>query len=109
MLEKFQAYQVAKSFYRKCKILKLPDFLHRQLLRASSSIALNLLEGSGKRTTADRKRYFRNALGSINECRGILDLEDAGNKEMRELLERLGAMTYNLCRSDQRPPNTPPV
>jgi four helix bundle protein len=48
MLEKFTAFQIAKKCYWKCKTLKLPKFLQDQILRASSSIGLNLAEGSGK-------------------------------------------------------------
>jgi len=52
------AYQVAKS-------LKGIDRPARdQLLRASQSIPLNIAEGNGKGTNADRRRFFEIARGS---------------------------------------------
>ena len=98
MLEKFEAFQVAKKFYQICKRLKLPRFLQEQLLRASSSVALNLAEGSGKRTLQDQHRFYAIAFGSLRECQAILELENISNPELRELSNRLGAMPFKLSR-----------
>jgi len=46
MLEKFDAFQIAKKYYWSCKTLKVAKYLQDQLLRASSSIALNTAEGT---------------------------------------------------------------
>ena len=43
-----------------------------QLKRASISIPLNIGEGAGKRTKADR--YFTSARGSAMECGAVIDL-----------------------------------
>jgi four helix bundle protein len=45
-----------------------------QLLRAASSIALNLAEASGKPTSADRCNCFDTARGSALECAACLDV-----------------------------------
>jgi four helix bundle protein len=45
-----------------------------QLDRASTSIVLNLAEGNGKRSHADRCRYFDSARGSAVECAACLDV-----------------------------------
>lgn len=45
-----------------------------QLGRASTSIPLNIAEGNGKYTSADRCRYFDNARGSAMECAAALDV-----------------------------------
>jgi four helix bundle protein len=45
-----------------------------QLDRASTSIVLNLAEGNGKRSYADRCRYFDTARGSAVECAACLDV-----------------------------------
>jgi len=45
-----------------------------QLGRASFSIPLNVAEGSGKFSKADRKNYFTTARASVFECVAILDI-----------------------------------
>jgi four helix bundle protein len=48
---------------------------HRdQLERASMSIVLNIAEGSGRKSSADRSRFFTIAMGSLLECGALLDL-----------------------------------
>ncbi len=60
-----------KSFIVKVK----PDsHVKDQLGRASFSIALNIAEGSGKFSKADRKNYFTTARGSVFECVAVLDI-----------------------------------
>ncbi len=98
MLKDFQAFNLAKSHYQLCKQLKLPYFLKSQLLRASSSIALTLAEGSGKRTPRDQIRYYSMSLGSLRECQGILELENINHPEIKKLADQLGAILFKLCR-----------
>lgn len=94
MLTNFEAFQISKKFYQKCKTLKIPRFLQDQLLRASSSIGLNLAEGSAKRTPADQRIFYGFAYGSLRECQGILELEDISDVELNELANKLGAILY---------------
>jgi four helix bundle protein len=47
--------------------------LARQLRRASSSVALNISEGSGS-SAGTRKERYRNALGSARETGACLDV-----------------------------------
>jgi four helix bundle protein len=70
MLRNFKAYQLAKEHYWHCKELKLPSFLKDQLLRASSSVALTLAEGSGKRTPADQRRFYAGGLWEFSRMPG---------------------------------------
>ena len=51
-----------------------------QLNRASLSIILNIAEGSGKFSNADRKKFFIIARASIFECVAILDILHDENK-----------------------------
>ncbi|HJT79601.1 MAG TPA: four helix bundle protein [Chthoniobacterales bacterium] len=45
-----------------------------QLDRASTSIPINIAEGNGKFSNADRSRYLEIARGSALECAGCLDV-----------------------------------
>ena len=95
-----KSYQLAVRFYRIAKGVELPGHLKDQLRRAASSVALNLGEGSGKRTGADRGRFFLIAMGSIRECQAITELEPlAFDPASRDLLDHLAASTYKLTRS----------
>ncbi len=65
MRSKFIAYNLSVEFYKKGRNIFMPAHLKSQFERAASSIVLNLAEGSGRKTTADRGRFFSIALGSL--------------------------------------------
>jgi four helix bundle protein len=48
--------------------------LRDQLDRASVSIVLNIAEGAGRRTPADKAHFFAIARGSATECAAALEL-----------------------------------
>jgi four helix bundle protein len=96
MLKNFRTYQLAVQFYQEVKKLDVPSHLKDQLLRASSSIALNLAEGCAKPTIKDRKRYYAISLGSLRECEAIFDLMNMST--MTETTGHLGACLYKLSR-----------
>jgi four helix bundle protein len=103
MLNDFHAFVLAKNYYQLCKPLKLPEALKNQLTRASSSIALNLAEGSGKRTAKDQIRFYSMALGSLRECQAVLALEEINHPELQELGARLGTILFKLSRITPNP------
>ena len=79
--------------------------LRDQLRRASTSIPLNIAEGSGKTGAADRARFHAIARGSALECAAILDvlrLVGAASPDDVEkgkaLLSRVVAMLSKMCR-----------
>jgi four helix bundle protein len=76
--EKLRAYQEALKFcaWAGPVIDQLPSKISArdQLDRASTSIALNLAEGNGKRSRPDRCRYLDIARGSAVECAACLDV-----------------------------------
>jgi four helix bundle protein len=83
------------------EIARSDNALAKQLTRATSSIAMNLAEGSG-RFGADRRHHFRIAYGSLLEL-------DAGLEVARRfgwltelpaivLRRRLGGLLWSLAR-----------
>ena len=50
------------------------SFLADQIRRSASSVPLNYLEGCGRSTAPDRRRFFAIAIGSAHEVAGTLDV-----------------------------------
>jgi four helix bundle protein len=99
MLKDFRTYQLAIQFHRECQKLKLPFYLKDQMLRASSSVALNLAEGSAKPTKKDQMKFYYIAMGSLRECQAILDITAPMTSLLTERADHLGASLYRLTRS----------
>ena len=76
--QKLDVYQKSKGFYIDTKTIiatiKLDNYINDQLSRAAFSVSLNLAEGSGKFSKADRKNYYTTARASIYECVAIMDI-----------------------------------
>ncbi len=96
MLSTFRTYQLAVEFYRRCQELSAPGFLKNQLLRASSSVALNLSEGSAKLSPKDRRRFYGIALASLRESQTALELNSTQVPALIEMADHLGACLYRL-------------
>ena len=106
--EKLDVYQEAIRFVSWVDDLleSIPKSLavHNQLDRASTSVPLNIAEGNGKYTAADRCRFFDIAPGSALECAAFLDVlmakkrieqPDAG----KAILVRVVSMLVGLIRA----------
>ena len=81
--------------------------IHNQLDRASISVPLNIAEGNGKYTSADRCRFFDIARGSALECAACLDvlmarklIEPALAESGKEILVEIVSMIVGLIRSN---------
>jgi four helix bundle protein len=77
--ERLDVYLVALDFlvFANEVIERLPrgrGHLADQLTRASTSIVLNLAEGAGKLSKADKRRYYLTARGSATESAALLDV-----------------------------------
>ncbi len=98
MLENFRSYQMALQLYKKCREQKLPRFLKDQLERASSSVVLNLSEGSARVSKKERARFYVIAFASLREVQALIEMEE-GLKDLNPLADILGAHLYKLTRN----------
>ena len=106
--ERLSVYQEAIKFvvWSETILEGIPKALavHSQLDRAATSIALNIAEGNGKYTAADRCRFFDIARGSALECAACLDVLVAKKRSVdigtgKAMLVRIVSMLVGLIRS----------
>ena len=109
--ERLDVYQAAIDFVSVADnvVEGLPRgraYLADQLQRAGTSIALNVAEGAGEFSTADKARFYRIAKRSATECAAILDVcqrlrlvDQELYSKGRELLLRLVSMLVRLAKN----------
>lgn len=90
-LETFDVYRVSLDACRACAPIAptLTAILRDQLLRASSSVVLNIAEGFGSASRGVKRRHYEIARGSAVECIAVLDLTSAlgiGDRSATELM-----------------------
>jgi four helix bundle protein len=95
--EKLTVYIKSKSFNIKVgkllKTLPIDTTTRNQLRRASMSVLLNIAEGSGRNSKADKRHFFVMSRGSVFECVAIFDLM----KEEEILTEQLFQEFYKIA------------
>ena len=109
--EKLDVYKVALEFcvwtYRIVRPLK-GDFYdaRAQLVRAANSITLNIAEGCGRSSHAERRHFFQISTGSAFESAAVLDiLQRTDNLSAalcdhgKALLKRVVSMLTRLTRA----------
>lgn len=114
--ERLDVYRLALDFlvFAHQLLKTLPrgySHLSDQLARASTSIVLNIAEGAGKHSKADKRRYYLSARGSATESAALLDvllrlglLDEGGHKSGKEMLVREVSMLITLAQSlEDRP------
>ncbi len=91
--EKLTVYKKSILFNKEVFLLlknrKVHSVYKNQLVRASSSIILNIAEGSGRFTKPDRRNFYVIARGSIFECVALLEIlksEGAINEQDHSML-----------------------
>ncbi len=102
-LETLDVYRVSLDACRACTPVaaSLPANLKDQLLRASSSVVLNIAEGFGSSSRGVKRRHYEIARGSAVECIAVLDLASAlgiwnGSGAARILFTRVAMMLAKL-------------
>ncbi len=113
--EKLDVYQLAIEFVAKANDLveNLPrgrGYLADQLQRAALSIVLNIAEGAGRFSPADKAVFYVRARASATESAAVLDVcrklklaDDKATNENKATIERLVQMLTKLIKSRRRP------
>ena len=108
--EKLDVYQKAKAFNGEIRLFikhsKLDPTSKDQLRRAAFSIVLNIAEGSGRFSSADRRNFFIISRSSVFECIAILDvLKDESVLDVKHFelfysaAEQLSKMLYAMIKN----------
>lgn len=109
--EKFDVYNLAIDFVVLAddvveEFPKGRGYLADQLLRASTSIPLNIAEGTGKISKGSKKNYYSISQASTAECSAIFDVCNKLkiiNQEHyimgKEMLSRIAVMLTKLMKS----------
>jgi len=110
--EKLNVYQKSLEFIEFVKQISISTKINvqDQLDRASTSIPLNIAEGTGKYTSKDKCRYYDIARGSALECAACLDVlirkemitKDICEKGKSILLEIVSMLTGLIRSSSDR-------
>ncbi|MBI3535182.1 MAG: four helix bundle protein [Deltaproteobacteria bacterium] len=66
------------------------------ILRASSSIVLNISEGYGRISKKDQRRFYSFAFGSTREVQSILDIIDEQRLDLIKTADNVAACLYCL-------------
>ena len=105
-----EVYQKSKSFHLQClgvmRENKLERFVNDQLGRASFSVVLNIAEGSGKFSKADRRNFYVVSRASLFECIAVLDIlrdraiiESSNFDVMVDAADELSRMLFAMIRN----------
>ena len=111
--EKLDVYKKAKDLNKKVlKFLKnnkvIDSYVRDQLRRASISMVINIAEGSGKFSKADKRNFYTTSRGSVYECISLLEiiLEEGqiSQSEFQEFyndFEEISKMLLSLINSQK--------
>lgn len=84
------------------------QYIRYQLKRASISMVINIAEGSGKFSKADRRNYYTISRGSVYECVSLLDLigingfnSDPDLMRINDRLVEVSKMLFGLIKSQK--------
>ena len=95
----FKTLDLAIGFDQVASAVELKGHLKDQLIRAASSISLNLSEDNARASARDKRNVFQTAYGSLRECQTIFKLARVACGEAVTLADCLGASLYKLVHS----------
>ncbi len=98
-MKTFRTLELAIQFHEMTEQTTISGHMKDQLLRASTSIALNLAEGNAKPSEKEKKRYYQTAYGSLKECQTIFRLTKETDTTLLQKADHLGASIYKLLQS----------
>ena len=98
-MKTFRTLDLAVTYYELAEKIRITGNLRDQLLRAASSIALNLAEGNAKSSVKEKKRYYQTAYASLKECETVLKLVKTEDSIIIQTTNHLGASLYKLMNS----------
>ena len=91
------AYSVAVDLLRAVYGARIRDAgLRDQAMRAAKSAALNIAEGAGRVTPADKARAYAIARGEAGEAAAAVELAACIDAASPEMAERCGALASRL-------------
>jgi four helix bundle protein len=99
-MKTFRTLDLSVEFYELSEQSDIKGNLRDQLLRAASSISLNLAEGNAKGSIKDKKRFFQMAYGSLRECQTVFKLAKLNEPNLNKKADHLGACLYKLLKSE---------
>ncbi len=111
--ENLEVYRKAKELNKETlRFLKenkqIDSYIRDQLKRASISIVINIAEGSGKFSRADKRNFYTISRGSVYECVSLLELILEENEMTKEQFivfyqkfETLSKMLLGLINSQK--------
>ncbi len=104
------AEHVAKGCAALARTFRGPGSLARadQLIRASSSIVLNIVEGCGRGSVADFRRFLLQARGSAQETLAQLRMTVPINEDQRSVVRSLQSSTVLILKMLTRLYEHPP-
>ena len=117
--EKLGVYQKAKTLNKEVqKFLRAnktaDSYLRDQLRRASISMVINIAEGSGKFSSADKRNFYTISRGSVYECVSLFELlldDEAVDIQMFQKFygefEIVSKMLFGLIQSQVAKTKTP--
>ncbi len=108
--ERLEVYRVAVELHTlTCVLLPRRGYgvLRDQIERASLGVVLNIAEGAGRRSPADKRRFFEMARGSATETAAALEILRLRRLADPRLLLDARRLTIRVVRMLSRLTDTP--